>query len=202
MADDDVTRWIGELAEGDPQAAERLWNRYCERLATLARKRLGERHRRAADEEDVVLSAFDSFCRGMAAGRFPLLKDRHDLWRLLVTMTARKAVSHLRREHADKRGGGLVRGDSVFGVPGPLGEGTGIDQVLGSEPTPELAAQVVDQCDHLMDLLDDPSLRLMARLKLEGYTNEEISRSLDCAVGTVERKLARIRHRWSKEVES
>jgi DNA-directed RNA polymerase specialized sigma24 family protein len=194
MADDDVTRWIGELAEGDQQSAERLWNRYRERLAVLARKRLGERHRRAADEEDVVLSAFDTFCRGMAAGRFPMLKDRDDLWRLLVTITARKAVSRLRREHAEKRGGGQVRGDSICG-------GAGFEEVLGREPTPELAAQVVDQCDHLMDLLDDPSLRLMARLKLEGYTNEEISRSLDCAVGTVERKLARIRHKWSKEIE-
>ena len=37
---------------------------------------------------------------------------------------------------------------------------------------------------------------------VRGYTNEEISRSLDCAVGTVERRLARIRQKWSKEVES
>jgi len=52
-----------------------------------------------------------------------------------------------------------------------------------------------------METLDDPSLRLTALLKLQGYTNEEIARSLDCVVGTVERKLARIRHKWSNEVE-
>ena len=201
MSDEDVTQWIRELARGDEVAAQRIWNRYYEQLVRLARKRLGERHRRVADEEDVVLSAFDSFCRGIAAGRFPQLDDRHDLWRLLVTITARKAVAHLRREHAAKRGGGIVRGDSAFGAPGSTGPCAGIGQVLGREPTPELVTQVLDQCGHLLDLLEDPSLRLMALLKLEGYTNEEISRSLDCAVGTVERKLARIRHKWSKEVE-
>lgn len=201
MADDDVTRWIVALAEGDQDAAERIWNHYCQKLAALARRRLGNRHRRSSDEEDVVLSAFESFCRGMAAGRFPRLNDRQDLWRLLVKITARKAVAHLRREHAEKRGGGLVRGDSVFGATSSFGRDAGIEQVLGREPTPELVAQVVEQCEHLMELLGDPSLRLMALLKLEGYTNEKIARSLDCAVGTVERKLARIRRSWSREVE-
>ena len=35
---------------------------------------------RLADEEDVALSAFDSFCRGAEQGRFPRLDDRDDLW--------------------------------------------------------------------------------------------------------------------------
>ncbi len=199
MADDDVTCWIAQLAEGDDAAAERIWNRYYERLIGLARKRLGERHRRATDEEDVVLSALNSFFRGVEAGRFPRLGDRQDLRRLLVTLTARKAVAHLRREHAAKRGGGNVRGDSVFLRPGLDGHDAGMEQVLGREPTPELAAQMADQCGHLMEALDDPSLRVAALLRLEGYTNEEIAKSLDCAIGTVERKLARIRKRWESE---
>jgi hypothetical protein len=48
--------------------------------------------RRVADEEDVALSAFDSFCAGAERGRFPDLKDRDNLWALLVTITARKAA--------------------------------------------------------------------------------------------------------------
>ena len=47
----------------------------------------------------------------MAAGRFPELDDRQDLWKVLVMLTARKAVDQLRRGHAQKRGGGLVRGE-------------------------------------------------------------------------------------------
>ena len=201
VPDDDVSRWIARLAEGDEEAAERIWNGYCERLMALARKRLGERHRRATDEEDVVLSAFNSFFRGVAAGRFPRLADRQDLWRLLVTLTARKSVAHLRREYAEKRGRGNVRGDSVFLRRDGDGDGAGFEQVLGREPTPELAAQMADQCEQLMEALKDPSLRVTALLKLEGYTNGEIARSLDCALGTVERKLSRIREQWTSEGE-
>jgi hypothetical protein len=34
---------------------------------------------------------------------------------------------------------------------------------------------------------------------MEGYTNEEIAKKLDCVPRTVERKLAVIRGRWEKE---
>src|SRR5262249_43550979 len=39
----------------------------------------------------------------------------------------------------------------------------------------------------------------VALLKLEGYSNEEIARSLDCSLRTVERKLEVIRKRWTAE---
>src|SRR5260370_2188908 len=87
-----VTEWIGQLKAGDQAAAERLWERYFRRLVGLAGKKLGGNRRRVADEEDVALSAFDSFCRGAGRGRFPLLSDRDDLWPLLLLITARKAA--------------------------------------------------------------------------------------------------------------
>ena len=59
-----VTHWINQLKAGDPDAAQKLWERYFRRLVSLARKK-----RRAADEEDVALSAFDSFCRGAEQDR-------------------------------------------------------------------------------------------------------------------------------------
>ena len=201
MIDDDVTRWISELAHGDELAAQRIWDLYCQQLARLARNKLGNANRRVADEEDVVVSASGSFCRGVAGGRFPQLNDRHDLWKLLVTITARKAVAQLRREHAQKCGGGAVRGDSVFIEGESSGQPAGIGEVVGREPTPDFALQVTEQCEHLFECLDDERLHVVALLKLEGYSNEEIARSLDCALGTVERKLTRIRRTWSKEVQ-
>jgi DNA-directed RNA polymerase specialized sigma24 family protein len=99
-----VTNWIGQLQAGDPAAAQKLWERYFRRLVGLARKKLQDAPRRAADEEDVALSAFASFCHHAARGQFPQLADRDDLWRLLVTVTSRKAL-HLRRdEERPKRG--------------------------------------------------------------------------------------------------
>ena len=70
---DSVSAWIVQLKGGDPDAAQRLWERYFHRLVGLARKRLQNAPRRAADEEDVALSAFASFCQGAAQGRFPRL---------------------------------------------------------------------------------------------------------------------------------
>src|SRR5262249_11787280 len=78
-----VSHWLDRLQAGDHAAAQPLWEVYFQRLVALARARLQGVPRQAADAEDVALSAFDSFCRGVAAGRFPQLADRADLWRLL-----------------------------------------------------------------------------------------------------------------------
>src|SRR5579883_1417686 len=100
-----VTRWLGQLKAGDPQAAQQLWERYFQRLVGLARKKLHGAKRQVADEEDVALSAFDTFCRGAEQGRFPRLEDRDNLWNILVLLTARKARHLVRDEGRHKRGG-------------------------------------------------------------------------------------------------
>src|SRR5262245_60276365 len=185
-----VTRWLSQLRAGDAGAAGPLWERYFRRLVALAGARLHGASRRAADEEDVALSAFDSFCRGAGRGRFPHLDDRDDLWRPLVTITARKAL-HLRRDEGrKKRGGGL---DPRFGAEDDL------EQVVGQEPTPEFAAEVAEECRRLLGSLGDPTLRAVALWKMEGYTSEEIAARLDCAPRTVERKLRLIRDTWEGE---
>ena len=67
-----VTQWVGDLKAGDRgEAARLLWQRYFDRLARLAQARLRAAARGPADGEDVALSVFDSFFRGVAAGRFP-----------------------------------------------------------------------------------------------------------------------------------
>ncbi len=102
-----VSHWLGPLQEGDPDAVQRLWERYFQQLIELARKKLRALpHREAA--EDVALSAFDSFCRGAGRGRFPQLADRESLWRLLVVITARKAAHYKRDATRQKRGGAAV----------------------------------------------------------------------------------------------
>src|SRR5947209_3676484 len=79
-----VTHWIGQLKAGEAAAAQPLWEGYFQKMVQLARGKLQGLPRRAADEEDVALSAFDSFCRGAGAGRFPQLSDRDSLWPLPV----------------------------------------------------------------------------------------------------------------------
>ncbi len=187
-AEGSVTRWLGTLQRGDAAAVQELWERYFARLVGLARKKLGGAPRRAADEEDVALSAFDSFCRAAEGGRFPRLLDRDDLWQLLVVITARKSANAAKREAAAKRGGGRAAADVDLAA------------LIAGEPDPAFAAEAAEQCRHLLGVLDGAELRNVAVWKMEGYTNEEIGAKLGRSVGSVERKLRLIRAVWEREV--
>lgn len=193
-----VSKLFPRIAEGDDEAVEVLWNRYFESLVRIAGRKLEGMAQRAVSDEDVALSAMMSFVDGMKKGKFDGLHNRNELWKLLVTITARKATGCRRRAFAQKRGGGRVRGESVFVGTNPDSHGeVGIGQVVGTDPTPEMANMVVENCREMLDLLDSKS-RQIALWTLEGYSPAEIAQKLDCARRTVERKLERIRHEWGR----
>ncbi len=194
-ADNSVTHWIGELKQGNREAAQHLWEKYFYRLVQLAGHKLRGRPLRAADQEDVALSAVHSVFHGIEAGRYPSLGDRDDLWRLLMVITAHKVLRMVRNEGRQKRGGNrtvLTQGDV------PEGEEAAIEQILSREPTPEFAAEVAEQCQRLLDDLPDNDLRRVAVRKMEGHSNEDIAAELQCAARTIERKLRLIRSIWQK----
>jgi DNA-directed RNA polymerase specialized sigma24 family protein len=184
--DDPVTIWLDRLQAGDPAAARPLFERYFHRLVGLARTRLRNTPRRAADEEDVALSAFDSFCRNAGHGRFPDLADRDSLWRLLAAFTLRKAAHHLRDATRLKRGGAAEAADNVA-------------DLLTREPDPGLAAEVADECERLLAALGDPDLRRVALLRMDGHSVEEVAAAVECAPRSVKRKLQLIRAIWERE---
>ncbi len=198
---DSVTRWIGELKEGESNASQKLWERYFGRLIRLATKRLGSAPRRIADEEDVALSVFDNLCRGAAAGRFKQLQDRDDLWKLLTAIVGMKAVDQIRRQTAQKRGGTEVRGESIFGAADTSQHG-GLNQMFQDEPTPEMLLAMEEQQREMIQILPDDSQRQVARLRFEGYSNEEISNQMGISLRTVERKLKVIRKIWMTMIDS
>jgi DNA-directed RNA polymerase specialized sigma24 family protein len=191
--DGSVTRWLAQLQVGDAAAVQPLWERYFRRLVGLARRKLQGAPRRAADEEDVALSAFDSFCRNAEQGRFPHLADRDSLWRLLVVLTARKAA-HLVRDEGRLRRGGAAR---------PANEDeqdAGLEELFSREPTPELAAEVAEEYQRLLRSLGDAQLESVAVWRMEGHSVGEIANRLGCAPRSVKRKLQFIRDVWEKEV--
>jgi DNA-directed RNA polymerase specialized sigma24 family protein len=196
-----ISQWVLGAKRGDSQAIGQLWQCYFERLVGLARQKLAGVPRRAADEEDVALSAFASFCRAARAGRFPDLAHRQGLWRLLIRLTAEKAVDQVRREGRVKRGGGRVRGESAFAHGDSSSVDQGLAQIIGDVPTPEFAAMVAEECARLLRCLDD-DLRPVALAKMEDYTNQEIASKLGCSLSTVERSLRLIRKIWQHEAGS
>lgn len=192
-----VTQWLRQAQAGDEEGVQRLWERYFPKLVALCQKQLRGHPRRVADEEDVALSVFDSFCQRAAQGRYPQLEDRHDLWRLLVIIAARKAVNLVQHDRRQRRGGGRVVGESALPGAGTDRDPVRLEQIVGREPTPDFAALVAEEYERLLTKLDDKTLRKVAIWKLEGFRNEEIAQQLDCSVRTVERKLALIRHRMT-----
>ena len=195
-----VTLLLQRLQAGDRDASEALWRLTFPRLMRLARSRLQGLPRRAADEEDVALSAFDSFVRGAEQGRFPKLHDGDGLWRLLITITARHASEWRQHETREKRGGGEVRGHSAVTPPAESsGTGDGFDRLPGDSPDPGFEAAMADSCRRLLDMLGSPELRRIAVWKMEGWTNAEVAEKLGCVVETVERRLRLIRSIWQSE---
>jgi DNA-directed RNA polymerase specialized sigma24 family protein len=193
-----VSQWIVGVKQGDGEAAQALWHRYFARLVHLARKKMQDAPRQVADEEDVALSAFASFCQAAEKGRFPGLEDREDLWRLLIVLTARKAVDLMRRERCAKRGG-RVRAESAPDRGRIPQDAQGLAEIVGDTPTPEFAAMVAEECTRLLNLLDE-NIRPVALAKMEDYTNQEIAARLDCSLSTVERSLRLIRKIWQGAV--
>jgi len=188
---DSVTGWIDRYQAGDQLAAQQLWERYFERLVALARKKLKGRTLTAADEEDVALSAFNSFFRGAKEGRYPQLADRDNLWRILVVITAHKVLHLVRDQDRQKRGGERRAAAS--------GDSRGWERIVDTEPTPQFAAQVAEECQRLLACLESKELETVALWKMEGFTTEEMAARLSCAPRTVERKLRLIRRIWETD---
>ncbi len=113
----DVPKLVSELGDGDRQRVQQLWDQYFDRLMRLADQKMPARLRRICDGEDLALSALNSFIEGAEKRRFPDLQDPADLWSLLVVISKRKMAYRIRSAKRLKRGGGQVRGESVFLTP-------------------------------------------------------------------------------------
>ncbi len=203
MASESVTLWIDHLKAGDREATGKLWQRYFQRMIGLARKKLADRPRLGADAEDVALSAFDSFFRAAEGGKFPKLQDRDDLWHLLVTITARKAQRLVREQSCQKRGGGLVLGESaILGADDSDQPVAGFNQLFSDDPDPKFVAELAEEYENLFAQLSDPELKTIAVLKMEGNSIAEISAKVGRASASIERKLRMIRELWGKALKS
>ena len=197
--DDPITRWIEGLRAGDDEAIANLWNHYFDRLVSLARNRLGTSPRRVADEEDIALSVFRCLCAGAETGRLAEMSHRDDLWRVLVTMTVRKTIDQQRRGGNIKRGGGKVRGESLFTAPDGERHRGGLQQFGDGQPTPDMLLAMEEEGRRLLEALQDETLQQVALWKLEGYTNDEIAAKIGLTTRSVERKLQRIREKWTQD---
>jgi RNA polymerase sigma factor (sigma-70 family) len=198
-----VTELLHGLRDPDPvvrnAAARLIWERYFRDLLALARKNLDRRIRLRTDEEDVAQSMFKSFCLRQQRGEFDLA-SRDDLWRLLVTITIRKARNAAKAQRRDKRD--VAREHTLSGGDETGSAGWVLEQMEAADPSPVEAVVLNEALERRLQALADPGLRQIALWRLEGYTNGEIAGRLDCSDRQVERKLARIRSLWTSYTDA
>ena len=201
--DGSVTRLIQLLRSDDAVerdlAARLIWRRYFRDLLELARNNLNRRIRRREDEEDVLQSMYKSFCLRQQRGEFDLA-GRDALWKLLVTITLRKARNAAKKQMRDKRD--IAREQTIADRDEAESAHWALEQMDAAGPSPAEAAVLNEALERRLEALADPELRQIALWRLEGYTNREIADRLDCTERSVERRLERIRSKWTSYDDS
>lgn len=193
-----VSVWIKGVKAGCESAAAKLWERYRKRLLGVARRKLDGELKAVADEEDVAVTAFQSFLCRCRKGGYPGLRDRDELWRLLVTIAVHKAKNQVRDQTCQKRRSVSIPDQSLL----PHDFGPIPREFLASEEySPEMAAMVSDSLQQLLAIFPDGELRQIVLYKIEGCTNDEIASKIGRSLPTVERRLKLIRKKWRRELK-
>lgn len=190
-----VSHWIELVKGGDSVAANKIWRHYFDQLVRAVRRKLYGQNRAVSDEEDIVLSVFESFYDAAENGRFPDLSDRDDLWQLLLRMSGRKVIDKRRRDRRQRRGG-EVRVHSL----NELRDGESVIDAIGDEPSPEMVLMMQESVEQFFSHLGVGQLRDLAGAKLEGYSNAELAERFGCSERTIERRLHLIREKCQQEL--
>lgn len=196
------TQALQGIRSGNPAAFGIVVDKYFLRIARAAEKRINESKRRVSDGEDIAASVFESLWKRSERGLFqePDLNDADQLWNYLCRLMRSKVTDHMRREQAAKRGGGDVRGESVFLVRGA--EEGYLEVPAPGCFSPDELAEFFEQQQRLLGALDDDRLREIATLRLEGHEIAEIAQTVQLSDRSVKRKLSVIRDVWQKILAS
>ncbi|MDR2441625.1 MAG: LuxR C-terminal-related transcriptional regulator [Planctomycetaceae bacterium] len=203
LSDDELKLLLDGIQNQNKESFEQFWNLHFDRLTALARRKMTQVNKRVSDEEDIAISAIHSFYTGLAEQRFHSIQGNNELWKILATIVCRKISKQQRDQLTQKRGGGHIRGESIF-VAGPAANNdeskqTGLGNVAGNTLTPYFEIEFLDTCEKLYNILEDETMRNIARLIMEGFSIDEIAEELGCVRRTVERKLKKIREKWQQQ---
>jgi RNA polymerase sigma-70 factor (ECF subfamily) len=185
---------LAALRAGDPEAAAELFRQHVPQLVAVAQRHLSQRLRRRMDAEDVVQSAFRSFCMRMRNGQFSF-DEQDDIWRLLVTITLNKLRQKAEFHSAGKRS--IEREQSLTPLQADQ-SWKQLDAVARNAAVDEQLL-LLERIDYLTEGLDEHQRR-MVELRLLGYQLDEIARATERAERTVRRVMDRVKARLEDEL--
>ena len=199
MSENSITRILTSTQAVDEAGAEAIWNEFLPRLLAVIESRLRDMPKRVVDRDDIAQNAMHSLFKGLQGQQFESVSNCDELWRLLVTITVRKVNRQRRRSLAAKRGGGKVRGESVFENEN---NAYGINQILDANSLPQSAEEILQTYREMLPTITDEASVQTLLLRMEGYSNAEIADRLKCSVSRVEQRMAKIRRTWIAEGET
>lgn len=173
---------LDRFKAGSESAARELFDKYCERLMSLARRRIGQRMASRLDPEDVVQSAFRTFFVHARNDEFRF-QGGDDMLRLLVRITVNKALRQIAYHRAAKRDPHQEAGQGTSSLD-PLAD------VIAGDPTPAAEVALIEEFEIFLRKLT-PFERDVLERKIAGHSSAEIAEQL----GSYERKIRRVLER-------
>jgi len=196
-----VTGWISLIREGHEEALAAFSKRYFSKIRDLAKARLS-----SLDSEEVANDVLGALSRSIAAGRYPNLCDRSGLWFLILRITQRRVIALTRRERAQKRagtdGGGDVASEEMIDFELLNDYERELDHFIATDNDEAAWIEISDCWEELLRCLPDEDCRRIAQLKLQSYSNREISALLSLTPSRVDRKVRVIQEEWSRIIRT
>lgn len=170
---------VAAYKAGSETAARNLFDRYCEKLMRLSRRRIGQRMASRIDPEDAVQSAFRTFFARVRSDHFTF-EGESDLFKLLVRLTVNKTLRQIAHHRAAKRDPNREAGQGSD-------DEQLIDHLTAAEPPPLVQIAVMEEFERFLEQLSEFDRKVL-EMKFEGYTTAEIATKLN----SYDRKIRRV----------
>lgn len=175
---------VSQIQQGSDDAATQLYERYSVRLRLLADRQMSHGVRRVFEPDDIVQSAFRSLFRGVNSGSYCAPEGR-SLWSLLAVI----AINKVRRKASRDRSVPAISLESSND------EESSFD-VADSLSPEQFESSLRESIESLR-----PAEQEVVRLRVEGYSVEEISDRLQRSCRTIERTLQTIRAKLADAIQ-
>jgi DNA-directed RNA polymerase specialized sigma24 family protein len=182
-----VSEWIASLRQGQVESIQKLWDRFRSRLLEAARIKLAKSPKTLVDEEDVSQSVLIDIWEGINIGLFDDVRNRDELWWLLLKITKRRIVDSVRHETSLKR-----HGTRIFFT---------LEELIDPRTSTDVIDELENSANVVLATLHNPELQKIAHLRIMGYAVHEIAEQLSIPKRSIERKLQLIRGELAKELE-
>ena len=167
---------LSSVAAGNSESEFRLWDFVKNRLKSTARRKMYSRAN--FDEDDVASIVFTKFCFALRRGKARQIVEAQHLTRYLARSVQHTIIDLMRYDQCQKRN--------------CMPSSVEVHDVEDLRPTQSL--ELRDQLSQFVNTL--PSLDRQVLLGISsGCTNQELAKSLDCSVRSVERRLRHLRTR-------